>query len=620
MGTQNTRINIDADTSRAKQALRELSDEAKKYNIDASKASMGDINEVKKVIEQIRKEKQNAIKDEYNSSRRDASSDYTQAKREFSSGKINEGEFEKRQKNYQENFNTHGQERSELRDEYNKSNTLLEQILKQFQSESKQDDANSQRDSREFGGSGNNGGGLSNLSKAGSEGATRVFVVNWPDEFGSNSSSSDSSSRRNRNSSNDDEDKKNDKLARKIVGYTKAVESFKGGDFIGAGSSILMSSGNPFTAGAGAIMALGNLAMSQMSALSKMQAPIFSMRAQGSKEQNFADIDSRNFRTYEFHVEDVLSNQANVMKTSGFGGGDSMGRALNSMYLEKGYGIDNMIGNSINESSYSENKKGQTTTISDNVVELLNTLSRIEGSTITATDLTNANQKFATMMNIQGRFKESQEFFNSTNVIRTQAAFEKIGSGKISAHGQDSFSSGFLSNARESGDQNKKLFQLQAAQEAHPELAGDWAALSEIVEKGTDSSYLASFKKMGTRMGGPNKQTSYGFGKWLYSGMNADQRSVLMDKENNDSFSNEILGKMSTGSGPFSISDAQTAAGNNTSNSESIQVAQQNASILAVDYFLVKLKGFFGGDVIVPIKDMTPKVAQSSKNTVPGNG
>src|SRR5882724_2183694 len=104
MGQNSTRINVDADTSRAKQAIRELADEAKKYNIDASKASGGDVTELKRVLEEIRKEKAKQISDEYKTVRKDAQTEYTLAKNDLRSGKINDTQFEKKRSQYEENY------------------------------------------------------------------------------------------------------------------------------------------------------------------------------------------------------------------------------------------------------------------------------------------------------------------------------------------------------------------------------------------------------------------------------------------------------------------------------------------------------------------------------------
>jgi len=382
------------------------------------------------------------------------------------------------------------------------------------------------------------------------------------------------------------------------------------GNLGGAGSGVMqLLSGMGGTAAlvaasVTAVAAVFGTAFMHGQELEKNASGLFALRSQGNKDDIIQNTLHSGAWAYGLDAETFMDEQLKLARTSGHSN-DLQKRTMQSLALEKGYGLEN-------PGQYSkldrQNKEGKTS--DETLLEMLNVLTGIKESGVTATDLTLINEKAATMFRLEGSVTSRQEKFETKDIVGIMAAFNKLGGSGSDQRSAD-FMENFMNAGREGGgNKNLELLKYEAARRMRPDLANDPYALSGIVEKGTDPKYMKAYFDVLKEAGGGNKQQEMFIRKLAYQGLTFDQRGML-DKLDFGT----MLGKNYNPTGALSMNDADLSAKANTTVS---QAAKELFMEAVVDKFASAVNTFVNG-VVSPTtgKQPTPP-APTATNTVHG--
>lgn len=341
----------------------------------------------------------------------------------------------------------------------------------------------------------------------------------------------------------------------------------------------------------------------------KTASNLTSYRALGDKEQIKRDIEETDYVQLGLNAEDLSNKRKELLLASGRGASGGIENTLNTVGLEKGYGIENVSALSANERA---DKYGKTT--SDNIVEMLNVLSQIRDGSIKPNDLTLANEKANLMFRLQTSQVSREEKFDQKSVLGLMTAFEKMGGeGKDQRAGD--FIEGMQRGLGEGGNANIRLLKTQFAMQAHPELADDPYAISRIIEEGNDPKYqVAAMKGIVDIGGGQKSQNTQFLMKEFFkgSGLTASMRDKLMKSVDNPDIMNSWLGKnLGAGSGidkPFSTEDAKEYAKSKVTVTDEL-LGDISKKIGSISDWLVNFTPFGS--------KQTPTIPTPTTNTVP---
>lgn len=562
-----TRIDVQVNTQNAKNKLRELADEAKKNNIDANRLEQSTSNignksainnsgkeaaeEARRVAKEIEREKKAQVANEHRELRRQNSEEFNEVRKKHRSGKLSDDEYEEERKKFQEaQLGSYADERAEKREIEQDQLNVLEEILDALRQAEKGDTVDNQRDNDEFRGKGILGELFEKRSRLQAE----------------------------RLASNDEGEIKEktkelrglDARINKFLGVKKgsaiADTLSEGGDLVSstmagnAGGAAMgaLSKAGPYGIAAAAIGAAIFGVISRVGGITTATAPLASLRAQGGRDDirdsGMGYRDS--FQNMGMTDKDQWQFRYDLAMSSGIGSrGDAM-YAAHAAGLEKGYGIKDIAGLSTNERG---DKYGKAT--SDNILEMLNVLGQIRDGSIKPNDLTLANEKANLMVRMQSSQLSRREQFDTREILSTMSAFEKLGgSGKDMRAGD--FMEGAFAGVREGGDKNQMLLKIQAAKEAHPELANNQVALAKIVEKGDDPAYLASAVKMLKRITAGDEVSSYYLMKKMFPQLTVEQREMLHGA--NNEFFETLKGNRYSKANIYNSQDALSYAEKNT--------------------------------------------------------
>lgn len=555
-----TRIDVQVNTQNAKNKLRELADEAKKSNIDANRleqttntvgktstSTKDAAEEARRVAKELEKEKKAQIADEHRQLRRQNQEEFNERKRLNKSGKLSDEDFEEERKRFADaQMGSYMEERNEKRQVEEEQLRKLEEILDSLRQAEHYDGIQEQRDGDEF----KSKGILADLFEKRSTLQSERLSANSEDDIN------------NKTKELASVDKKISKLLGNKSGIADTVA--QGGDLMSsvvsgggmqAGMNILTKLGPwGMVAAATTAAAAGNVM--RVGEITKATAPLASLRAQGGRDDIFNSNKPYrdSYHDMGMNDKDMMAFRYNLQMSSGIGSRGDAKYSVHAAALEKGYGIKDVAGLSTFERG---DKYGKAT--SDNIVEMLNVLGQIRDGSIKPNDLTLANEKAQLMYRMQGSYASRHEKIDTKEIISNIAAFEKLGgSGKDWRAGD--FIEGAYSGIREGGDKNQMLLKIQAAKEAHPELANNQVALSKIVEKGDDPEYLKSTLKMLKRITNGDEVSQYHLLKKYFPQLNVEQRESMIK---NPDFINS-LGKKYSNSGLFNTSDALSYAEKNT--------------------------------------------------------
>ena len=565
-----TRIDVQVNTENAKNKLRELADEAKKNNIDANRLEQSSSNignksainnsgreaaeEARRVAKEIEREKKAQVANEHRELRKQNQEEFNEIRKKHRSGKISDDEYESERKKFQEaQLGSYADERAEKREIEQQQLKTLEEILDSLRQAEKGETIDEQRDGDEFKGKGI----LGELFERRSRLQAERLASNDEDEIRKKSEELRGIDGRIGKLLGNKGGKWGSPLADTLTQGGDLVSTTMSGN-AGAAAMSALSKAGPYGIAAAAIGAAIYGVISRVGGITTATAPLASIRAQGGRDDiRDAGMAYRgSFQNMGMNDKDQWQFRYDLAMSSGIGERGGAMYAAHAAGLEKGYGIKDIAGLSINERA---DKYSKAT--SDNILEMLNVLGQIRDGSIKPNDLTLANEKANLMVRMQSSQLSRREQFDTKEILSTMAAFEKLGgSGKDMRAGD--FMEGAFAGVREGGDKNQMLLKIQAAKEAHPNLASNQVALAKIVEKGDDPAYLAAAVKMLKRITAGDEVSSYYLMKKMFPQLTVEQREMLHGA-NNDFFET-LKGNKYSKANIYNAEDALSYAEKNT--------------------------------------------------------
>jgi hypothetical protein len=584
MSTRNTRIDVEVNTQNAKNQLREIANEATRVNnqinnqrgsstqssssqssdsrssssqssdsrssssqssdsrssssqssdsrSSSSQSSDSRAQDVISAISQMRQHSDKKAQDisrQFNDLRSANIREYEEYSKKHAAGQISDDEFANYKKGFFENQTQSFQdERDELSENQKTTNELIQELIDKQDAKTKAEVESSQRDSKEFKGEGI-------LKKLFSKRSALMEA-----RMNATSDAELKDINRQLNRVNKDISKKSGgsgSIADTITAGGQFTESVISGNAPQATLGLLSKAG-PWGMAAAAVLAATAGGIFATNKREDAISGITSYRALGDRDVIGKSVIDTNISRYNMTPEEFINKRKELLLSSGKYQAGSVQNTLDAVRLEKGYGIDNVSGLSTNER---QDKYAKST--SDNILEMLNVLGQIRDGSISAEDLTLANEKSQLMYRLQSSQVSRQETFDNKQVLGLMTAFEKLGGeGKDQRAGD--FIEGTLGALREGGSQNMMMLKHQFALQAHPELADDPAAIARIIEEGTDPRYITSSLKGLKNMFGGNKQAEYfGFKEFFKgSGLTASMREKVMQLAGSEEGLKNIMG------------------------------------------------------------------------------
>ena len=597
-----TRIDVDVNTGNAQNKLRELSDDVNRINnqVNTESASGGansGVEDAQRSAEYIRRqgdEREKQIRREYDDARKANYAELQEYQQKHKTGKISDTELEDYRAGFKENtLSSFGEQREDIAENTQRTNELIEELI------GKQDDAQkniTEKDQRDNSESVKGPGGiLQNLFGKRSELMDQRLNATTEKEL---------------KGLNKELEQVNRDIIKKSGGKGgmadilsqggRLAETAMTGDAMGVaqhGVGMLAKMGPwgiaaAITAGiVGGGIALGNKRDEQI-------ANLTSYRALGDRDVVNASVEG-NDRQYIAHGLKNAGEFINKRKELLTGAGRyQAGSEENTMFaqkLERGYGV-----NSIAAVSGNERQDLYAKSTAENTVEMINVLTAIKNGSISKDDFTLVNEKSQLMYRLQNAQVGSKEKFDNTEILGLMSAFEKMGGeGKDQRAGD--FIQGTINAMGEGGGKNMMLLKNQFALKAHPELAGDPAALNRMIEENTDPAYhRASLEGLSGMFGG-NKQNEYfGFKDFFGNNLTPSMRDKLAKGAKNE----DVLGAITGGANlpKSNIASEEDAAKYSYSKTQgTTEIIQQMSSDLnSVGSWL---KSFFRDPVPVTIQN-----------------
>lgn len=528
MSSRNTRIDVEVNTQRARDNIRQLADDVARVNNTISQPSSST-----QTADYLRKQQQDEakrIRREFEDLRNRNNQEYRQHQTDFAAGRISENEFSDIQRRYLETqSSSFDDERAELLDSQNRTNELLQRLVDNSDNEAKQDAVANQRDNSET----QKSGIIRSLFEKRAELIDRRNNAQSEGEI---------------NDINKELREVNKSITKRIGGdgsniastITGAGQTTQGimhsGDLVSGGMNLLSKAGPWGMAAAaiiGTVVAGVNLANKRDEEISNLT----SYRALG--DRSIIDAELRNNNEIVEHGYDsgqYINKRAELLKASGRYQSASQENTMNVIRLERGYGIEN-----ISEMSRFERQDSKGNMTSDNILKMLNVLTEIKNSGIDANNFTLANEKAQTFGHLYGDFASRQNKVDADNVIRTMAAFNSLG-GAGSDHRATDFISGTLNAMREGGNDNMMALKYQFASQVLP--GGSQADIARMVEEGTDPRYMKQVLSGLSKMFGGNKDAEYfGFKEFFGTNLTADMRKQLLEAGASQDFLNKLSGR-----------------------------------------------------------------------------
>lgn len=612
--SRNTRIDVEVNTNRAQNQLRELANETTRVNNqvnNSGSSNTGSSNSnkasaVNSSIDLLRKqssEREKEIRAQFEHLRRGNLNEYSEFENRHKRGNISDSEFEDYRQGFHESqVNSFTDENSELSENQRRTNELIEELISRQDENTRAEVTASQRDNSEFGGKGGILRGLFNERAELMEGRMGAETDGELSSYNKRLA------------------KINKLIGKKTKGGSVTADTITeganiGSQIIGGGGGQaalgMLSKAGPYGMAAAAVLALAGGGIMLGNTRDKELANLTSYRALGDRDKLNESVKEGKFTRYGMESDEYINKRKELLLASGNYKSGSVDNTYDAIRLERGYGIESVSNLSQFER---QDKYGKST--SDNILEMLNVLAEIRDGSISVDDLTLANEKAGLMNRLQGNFTAVQEKFDNKSVLGLMTAFEKLGGeGKDQRAGD--FISGTQNALREGGSKNLMLLKYQFAAQAHPELANDPAALSRMIEEGTDGDYMSQTLKGLKSLSGNNKQNQYFLFKEFFqsSGLTASMRDKLMKAADSDEILGNIAGKGLTNSGSFNQSNADAYAYSKTQGTEEIWGDIKNEVSNIGDWF----KDLFRSPVDVNVKNKDKSATTSSQPKIPGN-
>lgn len=544
MSNKNVRIDVEVNTSNAKNQLRELGADVNRVNNQANNSGSssstssgsGRANDVQSAMSYLRQQseaKEKQIRQEYANMRSANMSEMNDFSQRHAAGKVSDKDFNEYRQGFHENqVGSFVEEREAVADEQKRTNELLQELISR-QDQNTQDTIESQqRDNSEFSGGGPKGILQGLFEKRNSLMESRMNATSEDDLKDINKQlgrvNKDISKRAGGGG-----------FADTITQGGNIGETIMSGDGMQMGSSALgmLSKAGPYGMAAAAIAAAVGGAVMMGNSRQKTAAQLTSYRSLGDENAINASIDKTDYTKYGLNSEEFTAKRRELLLASGryqSGGADY---TMSAQKIEQGYGVESIAQLSGNER---QDKYAKSTV--DNLVEMINVLGEIRDGSISKDDFTRVNEKAQLMNSLQQYQTGKQEKFDQKQVLGLMTAFEKMGGeGKDQRAG--SFIQGTLQGMGEGGNANLMILKRQAVIRAHPELANDPSGISRMLEENTDGAYHSQMLKdmfgKGGYTGG-NKQNRYFTAKEMFPGLTPSEREKIMNAGSND----EILGNI----------------------------------------------------------------------------
>jgi hypothetical protein len=380
-----------------------------------------------------------------------------------------------------------------------------------------------------------------------------------------------------------------------IVGNARMVSGIMGGNMGGAAMGMLSKLG-PWGMAAGIV---GGATLGLGLSGNNLLQSIYGLRAFKGASQNEGFVDNFRERTFGGAGRDLatlgfsqkeLVDYTRGMATQTGTMDKASDKAFDAMLTERAFGVQNL-----QQFSVFERQNRDMQSIANNTLEMINVLSSIDKSGIKPDDLTQLQEKLTVQNKIMSYQFQKQESVSTRESTALMAAFSRLG-GSGSDQRAGDFISGTLGAFGEGGDPNMMAYKFYLAKKARPELRGNPAALSKMIEEGTDLQYVQTgLTDLTTRFQG---QDLYFMMKKFFPNLTPEQRDKLVELGRKGMIMEEVqnFGKSSKG---FDKDDVETLASNNVSEITRLQAEFNNTMgefQLKVAQGMEKAIAFFSGD------------------------
>ena len=445
MANKNVRIDVEVNTSNAKNQLRELGSDVNRVNNQANSSSSssstssgsGRASDVQSAMGYLRQQseaREKQIRQEYANMRAANMSELNDFTQRHAAGKVSDSEFNEYRQGFHENqVGSFVEEREALNDEQKRTNELLQELISR-QDQNTQDTIEAQqRDNSEFTGGSGGKGILQGLFEKRSALMESCMNATSEDEL------KDINKQLGRVNKDISKRAGGNGFADTITQGGQIGETIMSGDGGAMGSSALgmLSKAGPYGMAAAAIIGAAAGAVMMGNSRQKTAAQLTSYRALGDEKDINASIQNTDYTKYGLNAEEFTAKRRELLLASGryqSGGSDY---AMSAQKIEQGYGVESIAQLSGNER---QDKYAKSTV--DNLVEMINVLGEIRDGSISKDDFTRVNEKAQLMNSLQQYQTGKQEKFDQKQVLGLMTAFEKMG-----GEGKDQRAGGFIQGA-----------------------------------------------------------------------------------------------------------------------------------------------------------------------------
>jgi hypothetical protein len=623
------RIDISANANNVNNTLREVETNVDRVNSKVSTVNQTNViggpknlpaNQNVDVQNQIllyrqqQEQKERQIKREFSELRSENIAEFKESTHENKAGILSDKDYEETKKQFHRTqAELYAEERDEKLTEAQKTNQLIQELIDRQDKNSQDQTEALQRDNTET-----EGGG-------GAKGILRALFDKRSDLMAKRlDATSDDELRR----LNKELGKTNRDIQRRGGGNGMADVVTEGGELVGSvasgsQSSImgagmgLLSKAGPWGIAAAAIIAAGTGITNSANARDKEISNLISYRALGGRDDINKSVMETDYSKYGATNEEFINKRKELLLAAGnpYAGGTKNYQDV--MNLERGYGV-----NSIANLSTFERQDKYLKSTSENIIEMINVLTSIKNGSLKKEDFTLLNEKSQLMYRLQTSQVTRQEQFDNKQILGLMTAFEKMGGeGKDFRAGE--FIEGTLQSMREGGSKNMMLLKTKFAIDAHPNLANDPAALSRMIEEGTDPKYIASTLAGLKNIAGGNKQNEYFLSKEFFgpNGLTPSMREKLMKGGGDKEILDNIRGVGLTSTTVASQIDAEKYAYEKTTGVEEF-FGDLKKGINTINLNLKEQFNALFGTGSVPVslvnKDLSNIKSTTPINTVPG--
>jgi hypothetical protein len=621
------RIDISANANNVNNTLREVETNVDRVNSKVNTVNQTNVTGTSKNLpanqnldiqnqilyyRQQQEQKERQIKLQYSELRKVNEEEFKKTTRNFTTKKLPEDRYNKSKEQFNKTqIESYTAERDEKLTEQQKTNQLIEELITRQDKNSQSQIEVSQRDNTE--------------SEGGAKGILRGLFDKRSDLMAKRlDATSDDELRR----LNKQLDKTNRDIQRRGGGNGAAdivaeggelvgsVASGSQGSIMGAGMGLLSKAG-PWGIAAAAIIAAGTGITNSANTRDKEISNLISYRSLGGRDAINKSVMETDYSKYGASNDEFINKRKELLLAAGnpYAGGTKNYQDV--MNLERGYGVTSVAGLSTNER---QDKYLKST--SENIIEMINVLTSIKNGSLKKEDFTLLNEKSQLMYRLQTSQVTRQEQFDNKQILGLMTAFEKMGGeGKDNRAGD--FIEGTLQSMREGGSKNMMLLKTKFAIDAHPNLANDPAALSRMIEEGTDPKYIASTLAGLKNIAGGNKQNEYFLSKEFFgpNGLTPSMREKLMKGGGDKEILDNIRGVGLTSTTVASQTDAEKYAYEKTTGTEEIWGDIKKGINTINLNFKESFNALFGtGSVPVSLvnKDLSNIKSTTPINTVPG--